>query len=431
MSRPRPTFTAHAALVCLVFGLIALGCARPVVPTPSYLFVWAGDREGKSSDFLGVIDATADSPAYGAIVASLPIGQAGTFPHHTEQEMAPNGHLLANGFGAGRTWLFDLSDPTVPKLLTSFGAKAGFGQPHSFERLPNNDVLATFQYAEGAPLSAHEHGGTAAAPGTTTPAVKPPPLAGGLVQMNERGDVIRSASALDPAITYPYLYPYHVLPLPGIDRAVSSTTDMNDGNQPATSEWVQVWRLSDLTLLKSFALAPGPRGDEHRFTGELRPLPDGKSALLHTFNCGLYLLRDLDQQPHATLVKSFQGGNCGVPVIAGHYWLQTVPEAHALVSVDISNPEQPREVSTVTFGEDEGPHWAAIDPTRRRIVVNSAGSKPNRLYIVNLDPATGVLSIDQRFRDAGSSSPGVTLTGKRWPHGFDGEARPHGTVFSR
>jgi len=63
--------------------------------------------------------------------------------------------------------------------------------------------------------------------------------------------------------------------------------------------------------------------------------------------------------------------------------------------------------------------------------VNSAGSKPNRLFIVDVDPATGALSLDQRFRDAGSSSPGVRLTGKNWPHGFSGRTAPHGTVFSR
>ena len=31
-------------------------------------------------------------------------------------------------------------------------------------------------------------------------------------------------------------------------------------NAKATSEWVQFWRLSDLTLLKSIALKPGTRG---------------------------------------------------------------------------------------------------------------------------------------------------------------------------
>ena len=35
--------------------------------------------------------------------------------------MPAGGHLLANGFGAGRTWLFDLSAPRAPKILTSFG----------------------------------------------------------------------------------------------------------------------------------------------------------------------------------------------------------------------------------------------------------------------------------------------------------------------
>ena len=104
---------------------------------------------------------------------------------------------------------------------------------------------------------------------------------------------------------------------------------------------------------------------------------------------------------------------------------------HALVSLDISDPERPREVSRVTFGDDEGPHWASLNATGRRVVVNSAGSRPNRLYIVNVDPETGRLEIDGRFKDAGASGAGVSLTGKAWPHGFIGEAKPHGTVFSR
>lgn len=415
-----------------VVGVVLAGCAgTPRAPAPSYLFVWAGDADRKSSDFLGVIDASPDSAQYGAVVASIPIGEVGTYPHHTEQEMPENGHLLANGFGAGRTWLFDLTEPRTPRILTSFGAKAGFSNPHSFVRLANHEVLATFQYGEGERPAAHDHGAMGGAPGAGQREAKPPPP-GGLVHMHEHGDVIRSAGARDASIAYDYLYPYHVLPLPGTDRALSSTADMDDGNRPATSEWVQIWRLSDLTLLKSFALPPGPRGDEHKYTGELRLLPDGKSVYVHTFNCGLFLLRDLGRpQPRATFVKSFQGANCGVPVISGRYWLQPVPDAHALVAVDISDPEHPRDVSVVSFGDDERPHWAAIDSTGRRVVVNSAGSTPNRLYIVDVDPATGALSLDSRFRDAGSTTTGVTLTGKTWPHGFSGRAKPHGTVFSR
>jgi len=410
----------------------AIACSAPA-PAGSYLFVWAGDKERKASDFLGVIDANSASPNYGAIVASIPVGESRTLPHHTEQEMPTNDHLLANGFGAGKTWVFDLSEPTAPKILTSFGEKAGFTHPHSYVRLPNGEVLATFQYGAGQPGAAeHGHGtvGSGNPASTTADPQKAPPLTGGLVWMTERGEVIRSASAREPA--NPYLYPYHVLPLPGIDRAVSSTADMDDGNKPATSEWIQLWRLSDLKLLKTFALQAGPRGDEHRFTGELRLLPDGKSVYAHTFSCGLYLIRDLDtQEPRTTFVKSFAGDSCGVPAVTGHFWLQPVPKEHALVSLDISDPEHPREVSRVAFGDDEGPHWTSLDATGRRVVVNSAGSKPNRLYIVDVHSGTGQLEIDERFKDAGAPGPGVSLTGKTWPHGFNGEAKPHGTVFSR
>lgn len=407
----------------------AVGSGAACTERASYLFVWAGDGARQASDFLGVIDATPGSAQYGAIVGSMPVDETGTSPHHTEQDLWTNNHLLANGFGAGRTWLFDLNDPVAPKILTSFGAKAGFSHPHSFVRMPNGDVLATFQYLEGTAGGGHRH------PDSNAPGAKaaaPAPLPGGLVLMTERGELIRSASALDTAIADSYTYPYHAVAIPAIDRVVSSTTDMNDGNKPATSEWLQVWRLSDLKLIKSLALPPGPRGDEHRFTGELRVLPDGESLYVHTFNCGVYLVRDLDQAvPKATFVKSFHGGNCGVPVLVGQYWLQTVPETHSLVSVDISNPEQPRSVSSVTFGTDESPHWVSADPLNHRVVVHSAGSKANRVYIVNVDDSTGKLSIDVRFRDSGSAGPGVSLTGKAWPHGFNGDAKPHGTVFSR
>ena len=141
-----------------------MACSAPA-PEGSYLFVWAGDRERKASDFLGVIDANPASPKYGAVVASLPDqARADTFPHHTEQEMPANDHLLANGFGAGKSWLFDLSEPAAPKILTSFGAKAGFTHPHSYVRLPNGEVLVTFQYGEGQAVPAeHNHGSASAA----------------------------------------------------------------------------------------------------------------------------------------------------------------------------------------------------------------------------------------------------------------------------
>ena len=412
-----------APLLTVLCGAYLLGArSQP----QSYLFLWAGDGDGKASDFLAVIDATRSSPNYGAIVASKATGVAGAHPHHTELEMPAGGHLLANGFHAGRTWLFDLTQPLRPTILASFGDVAGFSHPHTFVRLANGHVLTTFQYRAAPGGTTHDSGAhTAQHPAERT--------TGGLVEMDERGNPVRSGAASDPAIPDKHVYPYSVLPMPASDRAVVTTTDMNEGNKSATSQWVQIWRLSDLKLLRSIALPPGPRGDENQFTGEPRLLPDGKSVYIHTFNCGLYLLRGVDRPaPTASFVMAFEGKNCGVPILTGHYWLQTVPDAHALVAFDIADPEHPREVSRLDLGAEEQPHWIALDPTGRRVVLNSSGGgKGNRLYVIDFDPQTGGLTFDDGFRDRDGTRPGIGLTGRTWPHGFVGTAAPHGTVFSR
>jgi hypothetical protein len=77
------------------------------------------------------------------------------------------------------------------------------------------------------------------------------------------------------------------------------------------------------------------------------------------------------------------------------------------------------------------PHWIAADEHGRRIVLNSGEYGDHRLFIVNFDQQTGSLTLDSHFRDAGSDQPVVSMDGKSWPHGFHGDAYPHGTVFSR
>jgi hypothetical protein len=420
----------------LIASLVALSaaCRQSVPPSaasPSYLFVWAGDSAMKASDFLAVIDANAASPRYGSVVASVPTGTAGTHPHHTEAELSDNGHLLANGFATGQTWLFDVSDALHPKILTQFGEVGGLSHPHTYVRLGNGHVLATFQYAADSLAAAPTHGQHA---GMGMPVANAGQHAtGGLIEMDERGTLLRRGSAADTNLTDRRLYPYSVLPLPSIDRAVSTTTDMDHADTVATAQWVQIWRLSDLTLLRSIALPRGPRGDEQNLTGEPHLLPDGKGVYIHTFKCGLYLVRGVESAvPTASFVKGFAGSDCGVPVLTGHWWLQPVPDTHALVAMDITDPEHPREVSSVTFGDDEFPHWISMDKSGRRIVLNSGGyGAGNRLFIVHFDPTTGALAIDDKFRDAGATSAGVRMNGKSWPHGFTGNVLPHGSVFSR
>lgn len=394
---------------------------RLVLGQSSYLFVWAGGSTG--NEMMVTIDAAPGSATYGRVVASASTGTTG-MPHHTEHELAASGHLLANDFHAGRTWLFDLHDPLQPHILTSFGDVAGYSHPHTFIRLADGRVLSTFQYRATTRASADSGGMHDGMSGMGQH------VTGGLVEMDEFGRPFLAGSAADTTIEDRLLYPYSVLPIPAIDRAVSTTTDMDHADTVATSQWVQIWRLRDLKLLSTFALPPGPRGDENRYTGESRLLADGRSVYIHTFNCGLFLLRNIENvRPTATFVKGFEGTDCGVPILTGHYWLQTVPDAHSLVALDISDPEHPREVSRVNVGADEYPHWIAIDARGRRVVLNSAG-RGSRLFIIDFDPATGRLALDAHFRDPGNDQAGISLTGTNWP-GFTGAVVPHGAVFSR
>ncbi|MBZ5719783.1 MAG: selenium-binding family protein [Acidobacteriia bacterium] len=375
----------------------------------SYLFVWAGDDAKKSSDFLAVLDADAKSPHYGQVVASVAVpGPSGT-PHHTELEMPEGGFLLANAFESGRTMLFDLRDPLHPTLATSFGDLDGYMHPHTYVRLTNGHALATFQY----------HGGH-----------EPKSDGGGLVEFDERGHLVRSSSAMDSATKGELIRPYSMVVLPALGRIVSTNTAMHD--KDGDSRTIQVWRLSDLKLLRTLVLPAGPRGSEQKFPGEPNLLADGKTVLVHTFSCGLYQLEGIDtDQPSVRHLKTFEGEQCDVPLRMGHYWLQTQSSMHALVTYDISDLGHIREVSRITFDDKQKPHWISADEDGHRIVLNSGEYGEHRLFILTFDPQTGTLTLDTRFRDAGSEKPGVSMDGKSWPHGFKGDAYPHGTVFSR
>ena len=107
--------------------------------------------------------------------------------------------------------------------------------------------------------------------------------------------------------------------------------------------------------------------------------------------------------------------------------MQSVPAAHALIVLDITNGAKPVEVSRLTISETFKPHWTGWDAKTQRLVVT--GREP-RLFLVKLDQATGGLTMDNRFHDA-DGKPGFNFADREWPHGWKGSGLPHGVVFSR
>ena len=395
-------------------GLLLLavcGCSPMATTNESggstHLFVWAWDVNKDADDFLAVVDVDRRSATYGRVVRTLP-AQGGRGAHHVEYEMT-TGQLFANSFDTGRTFVFDISDPLRPRLSSEFGDVGPYSHPHSFARTPSGTVLGTFQFL------AADHLGV-----------------GGLVELDDRGKVIRATSAanrLDPD-----LRPYSLTVLPQIDRVVTTSADMH-GRLVGRS--VQVWRLSDLAMLHTVLLPPGPRGDEHLHPAEARVLADGRSVMVTTFRCGLYVLTQLDGAPVATLARSFpwsavagEDTDCNVPVRFGRFWFQPVGTTGSVVSLDVSRPEKPVIVDELPFGVDARPHWLALEPGGRRMAMTGGGTLAGGVYLIDVNPETGKLTLVGDLPASGSRIPGIRFDRAEWPHGKTGPAFAHGAVFS-
>lgn len=393
--------------------LAALGaCAHPgaaprLAPElPSHLYVWTSSEDTTRGAVLAVFDIRPGTPEDERLVRMLPAGTPSRGAHHTEHALGDEGLLFANAFGSGRSFLFNVRDPREPRLLRAFSEVGPYSHPHSFERLPNGHVLATFQSKVGGHLP------------------------GGLVQLDRDGRPVRWASAGTANADSAEIVPYSLVTLPALDRVVSTSTHMTED----IGVHVQVWRRSDLTLLRTLRvpLAPvasgehaGHGAEHHRLPGEPRVLSDGRTVMFGTFTCGLYRLTGLEgDNPELAFSHAFPGADCAVPVVIGRFWIQTVPELHALVVLDVSDPAAPVEVSRLVLGDEARPHWLAADVSGRLLVVTSANPEDPTLRFVEVDSTTGALRLDAR-------RPPIDLRRIRWPDGYGGRAVPHGSVFAR
>ena len=168
-------------------------------------------------------------------------------------------------------------------------------------------------------------------------------------------------------------------------------------------------------------------------------LDNGKTVIVTTFRCGMYTVTGLESdEPVVELVQTFPfesydaGDECGLPVLSGRFWVQTVQGANALVVLDLSDPHRPQQVSELVLGDDVLPHWISGEVGGDRLVLTGSGNwLDGRAVFLHLDPGTGALSVIENFRTPGAAFPGADMNREEWPHGNTGAAIPHGAVFSR
>ena len=412
---------AHSGLVLLLCTSVTVACrdnrsasvagdARPA----KFLMVWAGPRSMSGAamkttgpDFVAVLDADTTSATYGTVLTSAPVGSRGMMAHHTEYRFPAGGIVFADDYTAGRAFLLDVRDPRTPREMRAVDSVPGFRKPHSFMRLENGHVLATLQYGNG------------------TAAGDP----GGIAEFDQDGRLVRSVSSADSSMPGAHIRTYGMEIFPVIDRLLTTSSPMDTEH---VANVLQLWRLSDLHLLKTITL-PATGDSTESMPFEIRALPDGRSAMLNSYYCGLYHVSALDtDSPHIDRVQVLRSPpeiGCSVPVIVGNYWVLPVAYGHRVISFDIRDPGKPMQVSELRTDSTFLPHWTSADPGSDRIVLVGQDDGEARVAIIRLDRSTGRLSWDERFHDADRSRHGVSFARDAWPHGTVTHAMPHGALF--
>jgi hypothetical protein len=431
----------------VVAGVVALGllsgCGRgrtSATVSEPFLLVWAGDADRQQPDFLALIDADASSKTYGKVLKTYPVRSRGNEPQGVSLELRNDRRVFASGVLTNRVFTFDLAKaPAATLARTDEGSGRKLWAPHEIASLPDGRVAVACSDPAGFRGEPRE---LLASPG-------------GLLVLSRNGELVREISARDPGAPGMIVAPYGVAAAPALDRLVTTN---NAHGYAATTRGermpgisVQVWRLSDLKLLRTVVLDAGPRGEENLGPLAPRVLHRQPFVLVNTdVGGGLYASDSLGiPDPSFRLVFDFGAGARpgGAAVTPDDRWYVTaLGGRNRVVALDLRDPWKPTAASAVRLDRDPsapararagGPHALAMSADGSRVAVSDytmdtpgyARDGDRRVYLVRLDGATGGLRLDDAFRDETTGEVGIDFNRTHWPHGDTGAARPAGLVF--
>lgn len=398
-----------ASLLVVLVSACGSGVARPARAAASrYLYVWAGSGHDSTPglDIMTVLDADPASASYATMLAALTVDSSGLMPHHSEFVAPLQGALFANDYTGDKSFLVDFTTPRKPTFTRRLALVPSGRRLHSFARLVNGHVLATVQFGDSS---------VAGAPG-------------GLAEFDAQGDLIRAGWSKDPAYPGARIRTYGIAVVESLDRIVTTSSPMDNER---TANVVQVWRLSDLSLLRTLPVPEVPGDSAHVAPFEARALTDG-TVIMNSYYCGFFRISDLAGTPRIERVMALpfpRNFGCSVPVVAGRFMVMPIAYAHRYATIDISDPAHPREVASFPTDSTFFPHWASADPGSDRLVFTDQGDGVPMVKVAHFDRGTGRLSWDSTFKDPGAAAPGVSYHKTSWPNGMTGMAMPHGAVF--
>lgn len=267
-------YIAWSGCLGVTLGLTLAGCggnpadnldAESAGGPARYLYIWMGDKDGQSPDFLAVVDVREGSKTFGTVLSTVPVNQMGSMPHHVEYQLPPTGQLLfANAHHTEANLLIDFSKAAHPRVVKTIRPPPPLRYPHDFVRLPNGHVLVGYLSSDG--------------PSPVPGDMDMPGNHGGIAEFDQHGTFIRLASAAVPGAPQP-IRPYafaffsHWLAKdPGSNRLILGQEMGHEDRMlmlradPASGElsWDEDLRADDGSLGISFVRKSWPHGD----TGE-------------------------------------------------------------------------------------------------------------------------------------------------------------------
>jgi DNA-binding beta-propeller fold protein YncE len=352
----------------LAFGLSTTACQKKAQPGPvmkSYLYVWSGDQARKAPDFLAVVNFDKASADYGKIVTTVPLPEPGgtwNEPHHVglsgDGKVLACGGLLSVLKGQKEIFFFDLADPKAPKLVSAADPPLS-GVTDEFVALDGGGFLVTMMGgAQG-----HAPGRVAEfdAQGLLTAEHPADPPKDGF---NPHGISIRPEMNL--MVTSDFICPSSTLHAVKGDLAIRGS--------------VRVWDFKERKILRSVTVGQGAG------TIDVRLIPGDAAGRAYTAGMTDDKLYLIDTQAgiakpvfdFSTIAKG------GWPQLLrltrdGRRLFVTMNTAGKVVMLDTTDPEVPTLIKAVDLGAGSGPHYLALSPDEKRLVVTD--------YFLNEDDA--------------------------------------------
>ena len=382
------------------------------------LYVWASDQARVAPDFLAVIDFDPNSRTYGAVLRTVPVpppGNVGNEAHHChtsiDQRILACGGLLSVLKGQNDIFFFDITTARDPKFLFSTHA-------------PNSSITDDFLPLPGGGFLVTNMGSASGGAGGRVvefdrnlqlvgefPSVLPDD--GGF---NPHG--IDADFSKNLLVTSDFVNPVTTLNVWPGDVELRGSLRFWDLRARRITRTVFLPDQAGTMDVKLIPRDPHGRAvTANMFTGLVYTVDPTDGSVVQAFDCetivphvevpvrgGMTQLLAMPRSGRRLIFGSFQAGQVGM--------------------LDITNPNEFKQVSVVSFGLDAGPHSIHLTHDDKRLVVTD--------YFLNEDDFGKIhFEGDHKVRVLNVSDDGLTVPANFQVIDFNtafatGPARPHG-----